>query len=106
MTQRASDLLSELADRLSAHVTESGIVAAEAVRAIEPDVLKSHKDGSDDELVKLGRLRAFVEPLGIGDLARHASPSICRRTCCSRPNRYGVQLSWAFPMSVTGRVLP
>jgi diguanylate cyclase (GGDEF)-like protein len=52
MTQRASDLLSELADRLSAHVTESGIVAAEAVRAIEPDVLKSHKDGSDDELVK------------------------------------------------------
>jgi diguanylate cyclase (GGDEF)-like protein len=52
MTQRASDLLSELADRLSAHVTESGIVAAEAVRAIEPDVLKSHKDGSEDELVK------------------------------------------------------
>jgi hypothetical protein len=52
MTQRASDLLSELADRLSGNVTESGIVAAEAVRAIEPDVLKSHKDGSEDELVK------------------------------------------------------
>ena len=51
MTQRASDLLSELADRLSAHVTESGIVAAEAVRAIEPDILKRTAD-DDDELVK------------------------------------------------------
>jgi diguanylate cyclase (GGDEF)-like protein len=52
MTERASDLLGELADRLSAHATESGIVAAEAVRSIEPDILKSHKDGSVDELVK------------------------------------------------------
>src|SRR5579864_1505575 len=52
MTERASDLLSDLADRLSAHATESGMVAAEAVRAIEPDILKTHKDGSVDELVK------------------------------------------------------
>jgi diguanylate cyclase (GGDEF)-like protein len=51
MTQRASDLLSELADRLSAHVTESGMVAAEAVRAIEPDILK-RTPGAEDELVK------------------------------------------------------
>src|ERR1700716_3526948 len=52
MTQRASDLLSELADRLSADVTESGMVAAEAVRAIEPEILKSNTSLSDDELVK------------------------------------------------------
>jgi diguanylate cyclase (GGDEF)-like protein len=52
MTQRASDLLSELADRLSADVTESGMVAAEAVRAIEPEILKAQTGGSDDELVK------------------------------------------------------
>jgi diguanylate cyclase (GGDEF)-like protein len=52
MTQRASDLLSELADRLSADVTESGMVAAEAVRAIEPEILKSNTNLSDDELVK------------------------------------------------------
>jgi diguanylate cyclase (GGDEF)-like protein len=51
MTQRASDLLSELADRLSAHVTESGMVAAEAVRAIEPEILK-RTPGAEDELVK------------------------------------------------------
>ena len=52
MTQRASELLSELAGRLSSHATESGVVAAEAVRAIEPEILKTHKDGSVDELVK------------------------------------------------------
>lgn len=52
MTKRASDLLGDLADRLSAHASESGIVAAEAVRAIEPELLKGHKDGSVDELVK------------------------------------------------------
>jgi diguanylate cyclase (GGDEF)-like protein len=51
MTQRASDLLSELADRLSANVTESGMVAAEAVRAIEPEILKRTAD-PEDELVK------------------------------------------------------
>ena len=52
MTQRASDLLSELADRLSANVTESGMVAAEAVRAIEPDILKGDNNGGEDDLVK------------------------------------------------------
>ncbi|MGH7764085.1 MAG: diguanylate cyclase domain-containing protein [Candidatus Dormibacteraceae bacterium] len=52
MTKRASDLLGDLADRLSAHASESGIVAAEAVRAIEPELLKGHKDGSVDELVR------------------------------------------------------
>ncbi len=53
MTQRASDLLGELADRLSENATESGMVAAEAVTAIEPELLRSYKDGSLDELVKM-----------------------------------------------------
>src|SRR6202140_440168 len=61
MTERASDLLSELADQLSAKVSETGIVAAESVRAIEPELLKSHKDGSVDELVKTSV--AFLEIL-------------------------------------------
>jgi diguanylate cyclase (GGDEF)-like protein len=61
MTERASDLLSELADRLSANVAESGLVAAESVRAIEPDLLKTHKDGTVDELVKTSV--AFLEIL-------------------------------------------
>jgi diguanylate cyclase (GGDEF)-like protein len=51
MTERASDLLSELSDRLAANVSESGIVAAESVRAIEPEILKMQRDGSVDELV-------------------------------------------------------
>src|SRR5712692_10054137 len=53
MTQRASDLLGELADRLSENAAESGMVAAEAVTAIEPELLRSYKDGSHDELVKM-----------------------------------------------------
>lgn len=61
MTERASDLLSELAARLSANVSESGLVAAESVRAIEPDLLGVHKDGSVDELVKTSM--AFLELL-------------------------------------------
>jgi diguanylate cyclase (GGDEF)-like protein len=52
MTQRASELLTELADTLSADATESGIVAAEVVGAIEPELLKGYKDGSADDLVK------------------------------------------------------
>src|SRR5260370_39667372 len=52
MTERAGDLLSEVADRLSGSADQSGLVAAESVRAIEPDLLKTHKDGSGDELVK------------------------------------------------------
>jgi diguanylate cyclase (GGDEF)-like protein len=61
MTERASDLLSELADRLSGKAGESGVVAAESVRAIEPDLLKTHKDGTVDELVKTSV--AFLEIL-------------------------------------------
>src|SRR4030088_2705093 len=61
MTERPSDLLSELADRLSDNVAESGLVAAESVRAIEPDLLKTHKDGTVDELVKTSV--AFLEIL-------------------------------------------
>src|ERR1700680_3506961 len=61
MTERASDLLSELADRLSAKVSEPGLAAAESVRAIDPELLRSHKDGSVDELVKTSV--AFLEIL-------------------------------------------
>jgi diguanylate cyclase (GGDEF)-like protein len=53
MTQRASDLLAEVSDRLSADATDSGMVAAEAVRAIEPDLLKGYKNGTVDELVTM-----------------------------------------------------
>src|ERR1700737_1740024 len=51
MTERASDLLSELSDKLAANVSESGIVAAESVRAIEPEILKIRTEGTVDELV-------------------------------------------------------
>jgi diguanylate cyclase (GGDEF)-like protein len=61
MTERASDLLTELADRLSDKASESGLVAAESVRAIEPELLRTHKDGSVDELVKTSV--AFLEIL-------------------------------------------
>src|SRR5437899_4370231 len=61
MTQRASDLLAEVADRLSTDATQSGIVVAEAVRAIEPELLKGYKDGSIDELV--GMSVAFLKAL-------------------------------------------
>src|SRR5690348_17869240 len=53
MTQRASDLLAEVADRLSTDAHESGLVAAEAVRAIEPEILRGYKDGSLDELARM-----------------------------------------------------
>src|SRR6266550_2784889 len=52
MTERASDLLSELADRLSADPGESGLEAAESVRSLAPEILKSQPSGSVDELVK------------------------------------------------------
>src|SRR5487761_271085 len=61
MTERASDLLSELAEKLSGSASDTGMVAAESVRAIEPDLLKSHKDGTVDELVKTSV--AFLEIL-------------------------------------------
>src|SRR5713101_3324749 len=53
MTERASDLLSELADRLSADSRDSGQVVAESVRALEPDLLRMQRDGTSiDELVR------------------------------------------------------
>src|SRR5487761_166464 len=52
MTERARDLLSKLADRLSADPGESGLVAAESVRSLAPEILNSRKSGSVDELVK------------------------------------------------------
>src|SRR5881409_809793 len=55
MTQRASDLLGEVADRLAEDATESGIVAAEAIHAIEPELLAGYKDGSIEELARMSR---------------------------------------------------
>jgi diguanylate cyclase (GGDEF)-like protein len=52
MTERASNLLSDVADRLSADAGESGLVAAESVRALAPEILKSQSGGSVDELVR------------------------------------------------------
>jgi diguanylate cyclase (GGDEF)-like protein len=52
MTERASDLLSELADRLSADPRDSGQVVAESVVTLEPELLKAQHDGASiDELV-------------------------------------------------------
>src|SRR5256884_3730582 len=65
MTQRASALLAGVADRLSTEATQSGIVVAEAVRAIEPELLKGYKDGTIDELVNMSInfLRALFRSL-------------------------------------------
>src|SRR2546430_11831073 len=65
MTQRASDMLAEVADRLSEDATQSGVVAAEAITAIEPELLKGYKDGSRDELVTMSTnfLRALFRSL-------------------------------------------
>src|SRR3979411_2902852 len=53
MTERASGLLSELADRLSADSRDSGQVVAESVRTLEPELLKMQQEGgSIDELVR------------------------------------------------------
>src|SRR5260370_5418350 len=53
MTERASDLLGELADRLSADSRDSGQVVAESVRTLEPELLKMQKEGgSIDDLVR------------------------------------------------------
>src|SRR5438477_9373172 len=64
MTQRASDLLAEVADRLSDDASQSGMVAAEAVRAIEPEIIQGFKDGTD-ELVSMSVefLRALFRSL-------------------------------------------
>src|SRR2546427_6539041 len=65
MTQGASALLAGVADRLSTDATQSGMVVAEAVRAIEPELLKGYKDGSIDELVNMSInfLRALFRSL-------------------------------------------
>src|SRR6266566_3811149 len=53
MTERASDLLGELADRLSADSRDSGQVVAESVRTLEPELLRMQKEGgSIDDLVR------------------------------------------------------
>jgi diguanylate cyclase (GGDEF)-like protein len=52
MTQRASEVLSELADRLASNAGGSALVAVEAVRAIEPELLKGLKDPSTDDFQK------------------------------------------------------
>lgn len=61
MTQRASDLLAEVSDRLSADAGNSGTVAAEAVTAIEPDLMKGYRDGSMDEMSRMST--SFLEAL-------------------------------------------
>src|ERR1700693_2471376 len=71
MTERASDLLSELADRLSADVGESGLVAAESVRSLAPEILKAQKDGSVDELV-----RTSVKFLELLFRSLHTNPNV------------------------------
>jgi diguanylate cyclase (GGDEF)-like protein len=53
MTERASDLLSEVAGRLSASAGESGLAAAESVRSLAPEILKVQQGGSVDELVRI-----------------------------------------------------
>lgn len=65
MTQRASDLLSEVADRLSSDASDSGLVVAEAVRGVEPDLLAGYKDGTIDELADTSDrfLRALFQSL-------------------------------------------
>jgi diguanylate cyclase (GGDEF)-like protein len=55
MTQRASDLLAEVADRLASDASDSGVVAAEAIRAIEPELLQGYKEGSLDELATMSK---------------------------------------------------
>src|SRR6266853_3130970 len=53
MTERASHLLGELADRLSADSRDSGQLVAESVRTLEPELLKMQKEGgSIDDLVR------------------------------------------------------
>jgi diguanylate cyclase (GGDEF)-like protein len=53
MTQRASDLLAEVADRLAGDATESGRIAAEAIRAVDPEMANGYRDGSFDELARM-----------------------------------------------------
>ena len=65
MTQRASDLLAEVGDRLAEDATPSAAVVAEAIIAIEPEVLNGYRDGSREELVRMSTafLRALFQSL-------------------------------------------
>ncbi|HEV2415797.1 MAG TPA: GGDEF domain-containing protein [Candidatus Dormibacteraeota bacterium] len=65
MTQRASDLLAEVGDRLADDATPSAAVVAEAITAIEPEVLNGYRDGSREELVRMSTafLRALFQSL-------------------------------------------
>src|SRR5436305_2510289 len=65
MTQRASELLTEVADRLAADAGGSGQVIAEAVTAIEPEIVKGYRDGSIDDLASMSTafLRALFSSL-------------------------------------------
>src|SRR5260370_35641617 len=53
MTERASDLPGEIADRLSANPRDSGQVVAESVVTLEPELLRAQQDGASiDELAR------------------------------------------------------
>jgi diguanylate cyclase (GGDEF)-like protein len=52
MTERASALLSGLAERLSNDARDSGQVVAESVRTLEPELLTMQREGTVDELVR------------------------------------------------------
>src|SRR5260370_18933788 len=53
MTERASDLVSEIVDGLSATPRDSGQVVAESVVTLEPELLRAQQDGASiDELVR------------------------------------------------------
>src|SRR6266699_731236 len=65
MTQRASELLADIAGRLSTDAADSALVAAEAITAIEPELLKGYRDGTQDELAGMSKrfLRALFSSL-------------------------------------------
>src|ERR1700693_5391915 len=71
MSERARDLLSEVADRPSTDAGESGLVAAESVRSLAPEILKAQKDGSVDELV-----RTSVKFLELLFRSLHTNPNV------------------------------
>jgi diguanylate cyclase (GGDEF)-like protein len=61
MTERASDLLSELSDRLTADMGDSSVVASEAVRAIVPEVADTRPDNLSDQPIQTSA--AFMQVL-------------------------------------------
>src|SRR5260370_566717 len=72
MTERASDLLSEIADRLSANPRDSGQVVAESVVTLEPERLRPQQDGASiDELLRTpaGFPEIRGRSLGVAEIA-------------------------------------